>query len=219
MTKSSTEAESKQVEAAPAVETKEQPKVPVAAIAEQRAKTRAAHSEVERLQEELAKAQAELQAQGTKVDPSVVSSVVGEMMVEARKTIEAEIRESLGAEMQKVKFAAKMGLNEKQVDSVMAMQGKFPDKPIEQVLQLARIASPELFPATQGAKPAWDRAIHGGLPVTGASEARSEQKVDYTAEMHKAAANKDWQGAQQWAAKAFVERLYHSYPDKRPRNG
>lgn len=217
MTKSSTEAESKQVETAPAVETKEQPKVPVAAIAEQRAKTRAAHSEVERLQEELAKAQTELQAQGTKVDPAAVSEIVAQMMLETRQKIEAEIRGAAEAEVQKFKFAAKMGLNEKQVDSVTAMQGKYQGMPIEQALVLARAANPDLFPAAQ--RPAWDRAMHGGLPVTGASEARSEQKVDYTAEMHKAAANKDHVSAQQWAAKAFQERLYLSYPHMRPRNG
>lgn len=217
MTKSSTEAEVK-VEGVETPETsKDQAKVPVAAIAEQRAKTRAAHSEVERLQEELAKAQAELQAQGTKVDPAAMSEVVAQMMLETRAKVEAEIRESLGAEVQKLKFAAKMGLNEKQVESVTAMQGKYPGMPTEQALVLARAASPDLFPAT--AQPAWNRALHGGLPVTGASEARSEQKVDNTAEMHKAAANKDWQGAQQFAAKAFVERLYQSYPHMRPRNG
>lgn len=218
MAKSSTETETK-VETAEAVETKEQPKVPVAAIAEQRAKTRAAQSEVERLQEELAKAQSELQAQGGKVDPSAVSDVVGQMMVEARQKIEAEVRASMDAELSKHKFAAKMGLSEKQVDSVTAIQSKYQGMPNDQALVLARAANPELFPAP--AKPAWDRAVHGGLPVTGASEARSDQRVDYTEEMHKAAAKEDWKGAQQFAAKAFEERLRLSYPHiyARPRNG
>lgn len=218
MAKSSTETETK-AEVVETTEVKEQPKVPVAAIAEQRAKTRAAQSEVERLQEELAKAQSELQAQGAKVDPAAMSEVVAQMMLETRQKVEAEIRESLGAEVSKLKFAAKMGLNEKQVESVTAMQGKYQGMPVEQALVLARAANPDLFPGTPAPKPAWDKVLHGGLPVTGASEARTDQKVDHTAEMHKAAAAKDWQGAQQHAAKAFVDRLYQSYPHMRPRNG
>jgi hypothetical protein len=217
MTKSSTEAE--KVETAPAAETKDQPKVPVAAIGAARAQTRAARDEVERLQEELAKAQSELQAQSTKVDPAAMSEVVAQMMVETRQKVEAEVRASMDAEVQKFKFAAKMGLNEKQVDSVTAMQAKHPGLAVDQALLLARAAAPDLFPANAQTQPAWNRALHGGLPVTGASEARSEAKVDYTAEMHKAAAAKDWQGAQQFAAKEFVERLYISYPHMRPRSG
>lgn len=218
MAKSSTEPEAK-TDGVETPEVKEQPKVPVAAIAEQRAKTRAAHSEVERLQEELAKAQSELQAQGTKVDPAAVSDVVGQMMVEARQKIEAEVRASMDAELSKHKFAAKLGLNEKQVENVTAMQAKYPGMPLDQAFVLARAGSPDLFPAAQ--KPTWNRAEHGGLPVTGASEARSEQKVDFTAEMHKAAAAKDYAAAQQFAAKAFEERVRLSFPHMytRPRNG
>lgn len=212
MTESSTE--SKNVEVAEATPAKEQATVPVAAVGAARAKARAAEGEVERLQQELAKA---WQAQDGKIDPSAVSDVVGQMMVEARQKIEAEVRASMDAELSKHKFAAKMGLNEKQIDSVTAMQGKYPGMPIDEALALARTKSPDLFPVA--AQPTWNRAMHGGLPVTGASEARSEQKTDFTAEMHKAAAAKDYNAAQQWAAKAFQERLYLSYPHMRPRNG
>lgn len=219
MTKSSTEPESKQVEAAPAVETKEQPKVPVAAIAEQRAKTRAAQSEVERLQEEIAKVQAELQAQASKIDPDAMKDIVAKMMVETRQKVEDEVRASYAAEVERIRFASKMGLSEKQVEAVTAIQQKVSGVSAEEALTLARVRQPDLFPAPQ--QPAWNRALHGGFPVTGASEARSEQKVDFTAEMHKAAANKDWIGAQNMAAKAFEERVRLSYPHmyQRPRNG
>ena len=206
MSESSTKTEDKKGDAASAAESKEEPKVPVAALAEQRAKTRAANSEVEKLSKELEKAQSQLQ-DGNKVDPATMSQLVAQMLVETRQQVEKEfepLRHEV-AQLGKFKLAAQLGLNEKQVDKVMEMQSKFDGMAVDQALVLAKAASPDLFTPQQ---PAWNRALHGGLPVTGPSPARLESgQRDYTAEMHKAAQAKDFGAAQQLAAKAFEQRV------------
>lgn len=207
MPESSTKTEDKKGDAATAAESKEEPKVPVAALAEQRAKTRAANSEVEKLSKELEKAQSQLQ-DGNKVDPATMSQLVAQMLVETRQQVEKEfepLRHEV-AQLGKFKLAAQLGLNEKQVDKVMEMQNKFEGMATDQALVLAKAASPELFASQQ--PPAWNKALHGGLPVTGPSPARMDTgQRDYTAEMHKAAAAKDFTAAQQLAAKAFEQRV------------
>lgn len=210
MPESSTKTEeTKKGDAAEAAESKEEPKVPVAALAEQRAKTRAANSEVEKLSKELEKAQSQLQ-DGSKVDPAAMSQLVAQMLVETRQQVEKEfepMRHEL-AQLGKFKLAAQLGLSEKQVDKVIEIQSKFDGKATtEQALLLAKAEAPDLFTPQQ---PAWNKALHGGLPVTGPSPARLDTgQRDYTAEMHKAAAveKPDLALVRQLAAKAFEQRV------------
>jgi len=186
----------------------EDKKVPLAALSEQRAKTRAANEQAEALQAELAK------AQDGKVDLATLSPLVADLMLEARKAAEQEF-EPLRQEVAKFKLANQLGLSEPQVDKVMAVKQKNPGLSDQEALLLARAAHADVFPQAQ---PAWNRALHGGLPVSGASEVRTEKTVDHTAKMNEAYKKGDLAEARQHAHQAFAERFYQIKPHLRPRS-
>ena len=197
----------------------DKPKVPLAAITASREKARAAQGEVERLQRELEEAKAQLQQDAaTKVDPASLSPLVAQMLVEARQAAEAEmapLRAEL-AQLGKFKMAAKLGLNEAQVDKVTALKQKHHGLDDAQALLLARAAHPDVFPS-QAQR--YNPALHGALPVGGVSEARGDgMPVDHTRAMHEAAKQDKLYEAQQHAEAAFNERLRQVFPQMRPRS-
>lgn len=195
----------------------DKPKVPLAAITASREKARAAQGEVERLQRELEEAKAQLQQDANKVDPASLSPLVAQMLVEARQAAEAEmapLRAEL-AQLGKFKMAAKLGLNEAQVDKVTALKQKHPGLDDAQALLLARAAHPDVFPSQARFNP----ALHGALPTSGVSEARNDgMPVDHTRAMHEAAKQNKLLEAQQHAEAAFTERLRQVFPQARPRS-
>jgi hypothetical protein len=187
----------------------EDKKVPLAALSEQRAKTRAANEQAEALQAELEKAN-----KGGQLDLASLSPLVADLMLEARKAAEQEF-EPLRQEVAKFKLANQLGLSEPQVDKVMAVKQKNPGLSDQEALLLARSANADLFPQAQ---PAWNRALHGGLPVSGASEVRNEKATDHTAKMNEAYKKGDIQEARLHAHQAFAERFYQIKPHLRPRS-
>jgi len=183
--------------------------VPLAALSEQRAKTRAANEQAEALQAELEK------AKDGKFDLAALSPLVADLMLEARKAAEQEF-EPLRQEVAKYKLANQLGLNEPQVDKVMAVKSKNPGLTDQQALLLAKNEHGDLFPQSQ--RPAWDRALHGAMPISGQSEDRNEKTVDHLAKMNEAHGKGDHQAARMHAAQVFTERFYRIKPHLRPRS-
>jgi len=179
--------------------------VPVAALADQRAKTRAAKSELEAAQAELAKAKEQQ-------FPIDMDSLVQTLAAETRKTVEAELA-PLRAEANKYKMAAAYGLNEDQASKVMELRQKNPGLSDQQALTLARADHPDVFP--QPSQPTWSRALHGGLPVSGTA-APAPQNEDFTAKMHAAREKQDWAGAQHFAEQEALRRYRDAF-NKRSR--
>ena len=188
----------------------EDKKVPLAALSEQRAKTRAANEQAEALQAELEKAN-----KGGQLDLASLSPLVADLMLEARKAAEQEF-EPMRQEVAKWKLANQLGLSEPQVDKVMTVKQKNPGLSDQEALLLARNAHADLF--QQEKAPAWNRALHGGLPVSGASEVRNEKAVDHTAKMNEAYKKGDISEARLHAHQAFAERFYQIKPHLRPRS-
>lgn len=162
-------------------------------------------AQIKALQDELSK----LREQKT-LDISSLSPIVAQMVLEARQSAEAEIA-PIKAEMARYKVATQLGLNEAQADKVLEFKAKNPGLTEQQALLLARVEHQDVFP--QPATPAWNRGLHGGLPVSGQSMARDEKSQDHTAMMHEAVAKKDWVGANEHATQAFVQRVMSSYPN------
>lgn len=162
-------------------------------------------AQIKALQDELGK----LREQKT-LDISSLSPIVAQMVLEARQSAEAEIA-PIKAEMARYKVATQLGLNEAQADKVLEFKAKNPGLTEQQALLLARVEHQDVFP--QPATPAWNRGLHGGLPVSGQSPARDERSQDHTALMHEAVAKKDWAGANEHATQAFVQRVMSSYPN------
>jgi hypothetical protein len=183
--------------------------VPLAALSEQRAKTRAANEQAEALQAELEK------AKDGKIDVAALSPLVADLLLEARKAAEQEF-EPLRQEVAKYKLANQLGLNEPQVDKVMAVKQKNPGLTDQQALLLAKSEHGNLFPQAQ--QPAWNRALHGALPVSGQSEDRNDKTVDHAAKMNEAHKSGDHAAARFHAGQLFTERFYRIKPHLRPRS-
>ena len=179
------------VQDAPPVEEK---KVPVAALAEERAQKRAARAEADAAKAELAQA---------KSTPNVPDDIIQALVAEARKVVEAEVA-PLKQRAERAELGVKMGLNEKQVNIVMDVKQKNPTLSVEQALLLARAEHQSEFVPAQS----WNRAVHGGLPVTGTSEARSASDAnDYMAQMRAAEKSGDRAGANHFATQEALSRF------------
>jgi hypothetical protein len=180
-------------------------KVPVAAIGAERAKTRAAHEDNEKLRQENEK------LKNGQIDAGELSKVVADMVLDVRKQLESEFA-PLKAENAKYRMAVEMGLSGPQADKVIEIRGKLPGLTEAQALLLAREENRELFPQ-QAAPQAWNKAIHGGIPVTGLSQVRNEpQATDYTAKMIEAERAGKKGEAHEFARQAFFQRLHASFP-------
>jgi hypothetical protein len=179
--------------------------VPVAALADQRAKTRAAKSDLEAAQAELAKAREQQ-------FPIDMDSLVQTLAAETRKTVEAELA-PLRQEATKYKMAATMGLNESQAEKVMELRSKNPGLSEQQALLLAKTEHPDVFPTPS--QPPWSRAVHGGLPVSGDAPV-APQSEDYVAKMKQAREKDDWAGAQHFAEQEALRRFRNAF-NNRPR--
>lgn len=201
-TESSTEKQAEKADATKAPAENEDKKVPLAALGESRAKTRAANERAEKLEQELAKAK----EQQVPIDMDALMNALAD---EARRKVEAEVA-PLRNEVNKYKMAANMGLNESQVDKVMGIRDKNPGLTEQQALILAKTEHPDVFP--QAAPATWNRALHGAMPVGGASDARSNpQAEDLTAKMHEARKNKDFDAAQNLAEREAIRRFTNVY--------
>lgn len=175
MTESSTEkSETKAV-----AEGSDEQKVPVAAIAAERAKTRAAKSEAEAANQELAKLK---EGQDGGVD---LNAIIERLAAENRKLFDAEMA-SVKQEAANAKLAVRMGLNEAQLNKVVEIGTKNPGLTEAQRLLLAKSEHPDLFP--QATRPSWQQQLHGGLPVAGSEQKALSPEEDYAAKL-KAAKN------------------------------
>ena len=192
MTDSSTEAAENVVKT-----TDEAKKVPIQALAKERAEKRAAREEASKLGEELEQAR---KAAG--IDEETFNKVVEEMAAEARRAVAAELK-PVQDEVSKWKMAAKLGLTETQVDKVMEIRMQNPNLSEHQALTLAKAEHADLFPSQQARS--WS-PTHGGLPVSGNSD-RPSDKPNFVEKMNEAVRNGDRAAAQQYATQEALARF------------
>jgi hypothetical protein len=174
--------------------------VPVAAVAQLRAEKRAAN-------ERATEAEAKL-ASLPQIDMDALAEAAAQL---AREAVARELK-PVQDEVQKWKSAVAMGLNEPQADLVASVRGRYPGMPEPQVLAIAQMEKPDLFPQ----KPTWNRAIHGGLPVTGDSATRGNATQNLTELAAKQRRDGDIEGARSTATQEFLNRARAVF-NNRPR--
>lgn len=165
-------------------------KVPVSAIAEERAKTRDAKAAAEAAKQELAN------AKNGQLDLEALTPILERIALEAKKAAEAEIA-PYKAKAEKAELQAKLGLNTAQVDAVMEVRAKNPTLTEAQAYLLARTEKTDLFPAL--------RPTQGGWPVTGTSDSRNAPSTDdFMAKMNAATTAEE---KKHWAEQEAVRRF------------
>jgi hypothetical protein len=180
--------------------------VPVEAIGDARAKTRAANERANSAEAELAKAKA------TELDPTDYQSIVEALTAEARKQVEAEIA-PYKAKAAKAEMAMQFGLSNEQADKVMEVKSQNPNLSEAQALLLAKAEHADLFkPQNRG----FDPRIHGGLPVGGFSESRTQPAPnDYMAKIEEARKAGNREGVRHYAEKEVLSRFRAQFEKSR----
>lgn len=172
-------------------------KVPVEAVAKERAEKRAARAEVTKLNEEL-----ENVRKTATLDEDTLNTITTQLAEEAKRAVAAELK-PVQDEVSKWKMAATLGLSEPQADKVMELRMKNPGLSENQALVLAKAEHADLFPAN--APRSWSPA-HGGLPVSGNPE-RMGSDPDFVAKMNDAANRGDRSAAQHFAKEEALRRF------------
>lgn len=187
----------------------EDKKVPIAAVAKERAEKRAAREEATELRGELEKAKS---VGG--IDPVFLQELTDSIASEAKKALEARLA-PIEKEREKYKVATTLGLNEQQAEVVMTIRTANPNLSDQQALLLARMENREMFPASS--QQAMARPGFGGVPVGGNSEARSMgQADDYLGQMKAAEAKGDRAAAQHFATQECLNRFRRAFLNLRP---
>lgn len=184
-------------------------KVPIAAVAKERAEKRAAREEATELRGELEKAKSV-----GNIDPEFLQQLTDSIAAEAKKALEERLA-PIEKEREKYKVAATLGLNEQQADVVMSIRSANPNLTDQQALLLARVENREMFPAHS--QPTMSRPAFGGVPVGGNSEARSMgQADDFVGQMKAAEAKGDRMAAQHFAQQECLSRFRKAFLNLRP---
>lgn len=184
-------------------EQQEDKKVPVAAVAKERAEKRAARAEADALHQELTK----LKEQNPQLDMQQVVQALNEISeVRSQAAAQAAVK-PLQEQMEKWKMAAQLGLSEAQADFVNSVRAKFPAATETQALLLARTEKPDLFPQATPSVQQTNRPLPG-FAVTGDSPFRNvSDKPDFMSKIAEAEKAGDKKGAQHWAEQEFVRRI------------
>lgn len=202
-------AESSTEDGAPNPETKgdEQRKVPVEALAKERAEKRAARDEAKKLTEEL-----ETVRKTATISAEDYAKLAEELAEEARKAVEAELQ-PYRADVAKYKMAMQLGLNEPQADKLMEIKTKNPGLTDQQALLLARADHQDLFPAN--APQSSFTRVHGGLPVSGNPESRmGNDQPNFVEKMKEARKVGDIAGAQHFAREEALNRFRKAFTSR-----
>lgn len=193
-----------------ATEPKGDVKVPIAAVAKERAEKREARDEANALRQEN-----ENLKNASVLDAETLRSISESLAKEARAAIEAELA-PIRAEKAKYQMAVQEGLNEKQADKVMEIQSKHPNLTLKQALVLARAEAPAEFASPSQAS--FNPSIHGGLPVGGNSPLRnSGQSEDFVALMNQARSDGKIAEAQHWAKQEALDRFRRGFNNRHAR--
>lgn len=182
--------------------------VPVGAIGQERAQKRAARDEAEAAKTALA------QLQEGSLKPDDIQAIVDAVAAESRKQLEAELgpwkQRTARAEM-----AMQFGLSQDQADKVLEVKAANPNLTDPQAILLARNEHQDIFQPPQQA--GWNRGIHGGFPVSGASESRNAGgQPDYLAKMREAEQKGDRVGAMHFAKQEALQRIRDKFLKSRP---
>lgn len=189
----------------------EDKKVPIAAVAKERAEKRAAREEATELRGELEKAKSV-----SNIDPEFLQQLTDSIASEAKRALEERLG-PIEKEREKYKVAATLGLNEQQADIVMGIRSANPNLSDQQALLLARSENREMFPVYS--QPAMSRPAFGGVPVGGNSEARSMvQADDFLGQMKAAEAKGDRTAAQHFAKEECLSRFRKAFLGNTPRH-
>lgn len=187
----------KPVEPVAPQETEAQAKVPVAAIAKERADKREARAEVERLKEQLAQAQqrkdSEMQELIESMGPHIAEMV--------SKAAEAAVK-PLKDEAAFLKTAVSLGLNEEQANELAKLKAETPGLTNERALAILRVENPTLFGARNDGRPVTAFSPSGDSPFR--SQAPT---VNYMEKMAEAVKNKDQKATMQFATMELFRRV------------
>ena len=185
----------------------EQRKVPVAAVAKERAEKRAARDEVQKLTEEL-----ETTRKAAAISAEDQARFAEELGAEARRAVEAELAPYRSA-VAKYKMAMQLGLNESQADKLMEIKTKNPGLTDQQALLLARADHQDLFPSGESRSPF--TRVHGGLPVSGNPESRmGNDQPNFVEKMNEARKAGDIAGAQRFAQEEALNRFRKAFTSR-----
>jgi hypothetical protein len=176
-------------------------KVPVSALAKERAEKRTARKEVEDLKQQLATKQ----DQQAPFDMDAFLGTLGQFVMEQSEAAAKSAVAPLQAEAEKFKTAVELGLNKDQAEAIAAVRDKFPGMTPEQAHVLARSEQPQLFPQSRtGAQP----RLPTGLPPGGDSQVRNAPKQeDLVAKANELKAKGDRKGAMEVARQDLANRV------------
>lgn len=185
------------------VEAQEDKKVPVAALAKERAEKRAARSEADALHQELTK----LKDQNPQLDMTQVLQALNEISdVRSQAAAQAAVK-PLQEQMEKWKMAAQLGLNESQADYLNGVRAKYPGMPETQAMLIARNEKPDLFPSAPPSGQQAPRPLPG-FAVSGDSPFRSmSDKPDFMSKIVESEKAGDKKAAQHWSEQEFFRRI------------
>lgn len=184
---------------------KDKATVPVAAVGQARHEKRVAEQRAEA---------AETAAAGQPDISAIIDAVTAAAITAANERVDKEVA-PLKARAAKAEMALQLGLSAAQVDKVMEIKAANPTLDDQKALILAKAEHADLFP--QARPSAWNPALHGALPTSGASDLRSAPaQPDFTKNMHEAAAKGDQQAATHWATKAALDRFKTQFLKDRP---
>jgi len=171
-------------------------KVPLEALAKERAEKRAARDESDSLRKELEQARAS-------IDPKLLEQLAKAMANEAKAIVAAEVA-PYKEKAAKLEMATQMRLNGAQVEKVWEVRAKHPTLDPMEALELAKTRNPDVFPA-ESKQPSGAWPI-GALPVTGASPTAGQSlAVDHIALMKEAESKRDFATAHNHAMEAFLK--------------
>lgn len=176
-------------------------KVPIEAVAKERAEKRAARAEAAELRSEVEK----LKAQLPNLDMDQLVQSLAEITTVTAEAAVASALKPVQDEVSKWKTAAMHGLNEQQADAVASVRSKYPDMADAAAMAVARAEKPELFPA---ATP--ERRVYGGPVPRGDSPYRTNpEPEDFLAKMRDA---KSTEERTHWAEREFFRRVNSRRP-------
>lgn len=199
MSESSAEKSEKPAEPV-ATQEKQEPeaKVPVAALAKERAEKRAARDKAQALEQQLAEAK----EQNPQLDIQALMEAISQTIDARAQEAFEKVAAPLAAEASLLKSALSLGLNESQAKALSETKAKFPGMTDQQALTLVRAEKADLFP--QPMRPA--RTVTG-LPQGGESPFRSQAEPDHRTLMNEAVKAGDRGLAQKHATAGFLDAL------------
>jgi len=177
-------------------------KVPVAALAKERAEKRAAREEADNARGELQR----LKEANPDIDLNQLSKVVAELASQTANAAVEEFTAPLKKEVEHYKMATEFGLNKAQAEAVEAVRSEVSGLTPERAIALLKLEKPELFPSTGAARPADPSSLTAPGRTGNSPYATSAPTSNYERDVGEALSKGDRAAAQKIAQAEFVRR-------------